>query len=104
MTRLFLAAALLGLLAAAPAVRADGFCPSYGVKCYRMPEVEPAKTSLADFLGPEGDYMGSIFLPDGQTRPGWFDCEPVRTEYRDMDFDALCNERFGECLGRCRSE
>lgn len=91
--------AVLLLWISAPAA-AGGFCPSYGMGCYRTPKADPS-FFLLEIASKPGDYMGSIRLVDGQC--GLFGCGPCDKAKRGLDYDAMCNERFIECEGRCEA-
>ncbi len=100
MKKTLLILALLALAAPAAAL-ADGFCPSYGMGCYRQPKANPT-FFLLSFGEKSGDYMGSIRLNQGQC--GLLCCSPCEDAKRDTDWDAQCNQRFAECEGRCTAE
>lgn len=82
----------------------DGFCPDYGIKCYRAWTEADRPAWLDRILAPEGDYMGSIRLPQGRTLQ-WpcLDCE-ARGEHPGGNWAQACNEAYPECVGRCQGE
>lgn len=96
-----LAGLLLVALFAAPA-GAFNFCDPYGVACYKPPRTDVSQCPFLHIGEPDGDYMGSVYLTEGQC--GVFSCSPCDDTVREVDFDALCNARFAECQGECFSE
>lgn len=103
----FLVASALTALAMAVVLptKAEAYCGSHGVMCYRAWTPEDRPGFLSRLRAPDGDYMGSIFLPLGnQSFLGLgLDCEP-RGDVGIEDWDKACNERFSECLGECFAE
>lgn len=97
---LFLLAVLVLAASVVPAL-AGGFCPSYGVACYKSNDAKPG-FSLLSFGDKSGDYVGSIRLIQGQC--GYLCCSPCDSAKRDADWDAQCNQRLAECEGRCTAE
>lgn len=98
-TGMIVLALLAGL--AVPAV-ANAYCSSYGIMCYRTWTPEERPGILSRLRAADGDYMGSIFLPEGNCstlnlgincRP----CEPTQA----ADWSQACNAQLSECLGQC---
>jgi len=92
---------VLGLLALATPALAGGFCPSYGVGCYKQPKANPT-IFLLSFGEKSGDYMGAIRLNEGEC--GLFCCSACDDSKRNVDWDTQCNQRFAECEGRCKAD
>ncbi len=101
-----LSAAAVMLLAATAAGPAQArYCGSYGVMCHRAWSPQERPDFLSRLHAPDGDYMGSIFLADGNcsflgTGLNCRPCGDVQVE----DWDKVCNERFSECQGECFAE
>ncbi|MEG6551055.1 hypothetical protein V6C53_12540 [Desulfocurvibacter africanus] len=93
---------IAGFVASATPLMAGGYCSSYGVMCYRswIPEERPG--ILSRWRAADGDYMGSIFLPEGtcSTLNLGLNCRPCEAAQTDA-WSQACNERFSECLGKC---
>jgi hypothetical protein len=91
-----------GLAAPATPAIAGGYCSSYGVMCYRPWIAEERPGILARWRAADGDYMGSIFLPEGNcsTLNLGINCRPCEAT-QTVDWSKACNERFSECLGKC---
>ena len=87
----------------APAIAgAVDFCPSYGVACWRTWTPEERPGFLSRWMSPDGQYVGSIYLPAGQSLdlPG-LRCRPEGEELAQVNWDASCNANFPECEGGC---
>ncbi len=93
---------LASLAASALPAHAGGYCSSYGVMCYRAWTPEERPGLLSRLRAADGDYMGSIFLPEGMcsTLNLGISCRPCEAS-RATDWSRACNARFSECLGQC---